>query len=455
MPLRDLVTFRPGRPGPARPGAAATGARRAVRAAVAIYCAAAWTAACAAPLHAQGWGERLRKAAAQAAAKAAVAAATATRDSGHRVATTAGDRGAAAGPGTSSAEHGDGTGGVLVLTPERPVQQARGTVRTTPYGTWTCESMVRVDTRAFPAGSLLRLRVAVGRGAAVPHYYVYPEGVRPTTAGPRPEGAVAFSGNVHRGSEIALQHRFDAPQVFTFCGEGVWGADLRRTNTYVLTAEAVPPPGWPPAAAAPGLTTGPVTRLEDVVQWTVPTAAGAWPRSTVVLPPALAAAVRGVAPGWRPLRHDEVRNAAEYDAARPARTASAVVADLDGDGQSEAVLVGLLADRIAPPVDRGFGTRTADRVFVVLGVRETPGGYAVTELARAAGALVAQNGPEEPLATATALSVVSGTPAGASTARGPTTWVRWQDEDCKTEGRQWTLRAGRWVRATSDCAFRD
>jgi hypothetical protein len=174
-------------------------------------------------------------------------------------------------------------------------------------------------------------------------------------------------------------------------------------------------------------------RLGAVVRWAAPDADGYRDGYIVSLPPALDSTIHFVLPTFRVRTRTEMTYGS-FDPERPQASMSAVVVDLDGDRLPEAVLLGTLTDE--------------DTLDVVLGVRQTGRGFEVRELFRAHAPLMPGDGGSPDVDT----NVLA---LDRLTASDTTSWVRYQNVDCKGEGWRWTVRAGRWVRTASPCRYGD
>jgi hypothetical protein len=236
------------------------------------------------------------------------------------------------------------------------------------------------------------------------------------------------------GDTVRLVQQF-GPRVLTY--------ERRPAARVAAASGARPAPSRRPAPGpdAPSAAAGGSERLRDVVRWAAPDASGFRDGYVVALPPALDSAIRAALPTFRVRAREEMVNVSTGD--DPRVTLSAVVMDLDGDRLPEAVLLGTLAD--------------ADSLDVVLGVRQTARGFEVRELYRGDAPLMptgdGSSGIDTNVLAAERLTARGTFPTVP--ADGTTWWVRYQNVDCKGEGWQWTVRAGRWVRTPSPCSYGD
>lgn len=216
---------------------------------------------------------------------------------------------------------------------------------------------------------------------------------------------------------ILLLQNYDVGVVLTYVKndppvDGPSDSVARRPHAPALSATPVE---WR-VAQSPTLAAGP-DRLRAFA-----TSRGADGGSTVnmnALPPTLETEIRRTFPDFK------VRDALWS-------VESVLLLDLDGDKINEAVVIS------APmAVDGG------DSISVLLGIRQTSAGFEIRELMRGTGF-----GDE-------VLMAVRLTASGRSVQRGTTQWARFQDFDCKGDGTNWTVRAGRWIQTKSDCSYGD
>lgn len=198
--------------------------------------------------------------------------------------------------------------------------------------------------------------------------------------------------------------------------------------------------------------TAPASRLGSLLVWqNIGTPSETY---RLAIPPALDTAIRRVAPTWRPRRIDELTYKSHRQEDRPQATNTAIVADLDGDGVPEAVLMGVLRGDDRTSVEPDSPGKVIHQTLVLLGIREMPGGFEVKELLRQHDMLWTDPyNVAAPPTTETLLSPQLLTPQGKR--GGKTPWISWQDSDCKSQGFVWTVRANLWVKAKSPCSYGD
>ena len=109
-----------------------------------------------------------------------------------------------------------------------------------------------------------------------------------------------------------------------------------------------------------------------------------------------------------------------------------MVSDLDGDGASEAILIGEVRDSVFVVAIVASATRLVSSVLYRLSLAEAGVDY---------------NGLPFRI-----LSGV-GTNRRIDAARGPYRYIRYQPAECGEEGWDWTVRKGKWLKLKSPCAY--